>query len=147
MSYDRGAFVVVSADDLPEPDWPFRCPVAKPLGPQAGEYSGEQNQRWHARRPTLTNADVAQCPYHEPNWRTISAIATAALAEVAVLDDPLIEMVAMRMEATPEEAAHAQSLFHRPIRVHGQSGMYSDGIHRACALKCAAVPGVPVVRT
>lgn len=137
MAYDRSTFSIIAWQDLPAPGWLFKCA-------HKNRYPHNEDPRvafaaFPAFVASLSAKEVAACPHHAYNIALVCQIAVASLREQAVLDDGLIELVAMRDGADEHEVARAQSMLHQPIRYSASTRMYTNGQHRACALIAARV--------
>ncbi len=137
MNYDRDRFTVVSGEELPPPHSLFRCAHAYRLP------GGEDNRDDQAAFPKflaeLSESDLEACPYHTPDIELICAVAVGALRERADLSDELVEFVGLREGASAEQTADAQHMFSKAIRYSLVTGLYTNGQHRACAIKAARI--------
>jgi len=139
---------VVPVVGPPFPFHLFRCPFVErhlraleAVGAQSDDYAtAEQCSRAFGLFVTDVAAEIATCPYHQPDWnlaaeRAIEAVrrrtteaGSRVTAETAGLDH--------------ETAWAAWDFFAEPIWIDGDR--LGNGQHRVCAMKCAGVLEAPI---
>ncbi|MEU0110645.1 hypothetical protein ABZ313_35515 [Streptomyces sp. NPDC006251] len=137
----------VPAAALPWPHGLFKCAYAERGKRIARTYPGGRraDQTAHAELfAELTEEEFAACPYHQGDWQAI-AEAVLAHAEVDEDEEPerARELYAME-HLSPRDRQWAQRLVSDHIWWEEGSDSLTNGQHRLCAMRAAAVTNVPV---
>lgn len=135
---------IVPVDDLPPPSHLFRCPFEQ-RHLQALTLAGADPDDWetpeqgaHAFELFVADlgAEIAECPYHLPDWRLAAERASNAVRE----DGSHSEVDLLGLDVVTQWAAY--DLFAEPIFISGDR--LGNGQHRTCAMKCARAEVVPI---
>lgn len=144
-------FIIVEARVLPLPHNPSRCRFYDaavwgsrlPLAKMQSLWSEAANGRW------------SECPYHSTNWRTVAAAACWVLRRQLRRDPEgwngqTPSMLAAEYPGRPladHERNAVGSLLWEPISWDpAEDDSVMNGQHRACALRIAGAPEVPVLQ-
>ena len=95
---------------------------------------------------TLTSEKVAECRFHNANWKAIADESVQIINGLGQQDASVYQRAAEQSRLSGEDRRWLISLFNAPIKVEG--GSYIDGQHRGCALRFSgAAQAAVVVRT
>lgn len=137
----------VPASALPWPHGLFKCEYAERGKRIARTYPGGRraDQTAHAELfAELTEEEFAACPYHQGNWQAI-AEAVLAYAEVDEDEEPERAARLYAMEhLSPQDRKWARRMLSDRIWWEEGSTSITNGQHRLCAMRAAAVANVPV---
>ena len=135
---------IVAIADLAWPHNPARCRWRNRFERLEGLYPGSRHHQaavgahWFL---TLTEPELADCGYHEGDWKVIvdaSVRVLRALEPGATLDDAAAAVEEMLGESIEAEWCH--SLFVDPIVWNPDVNSVVNGQHRACALRASGAP-------
>lgn len=142
----RDVFEAVPVTDLPPPHNPFRCAHRSRFNTMADE------ARWMdlsevGRRfiNSITVDDVSSCWWHQAaNWTAIANESIRVVETVGELEPRAdYRSEARRSGLSDEDLGWLKSLFDEPIIIAG--GGYTDGQHRACALRFSGASRAAVI--
>jgi hypothetical protein len=141
-------FRVIRVDDLPWPHNPFKCSYADRFesildGLDEGDAQSADLEQVAGHRflESLTDEQIDACERHQADWRAIADEAVLIVEAGGTSDD---FVAAVGDSPLPEsDRAELGWLLLRPIVIEG--GDYTDGQHRACAIRFSGAQRVPVV--
>jgi hypothetical protein len=146
----RPIFEAVDVGDLPPPHRPFQCAHAARfetiLNAGASAFPDSGDAHLAAGREflnTLTAADLAGCRYHQADWKPITNESVRIVEALGEQDTERYVVDANHSYLTGSDRRGLVSLLTHPIDIRG--GGYTDGQHRACALRFSGAARAAVV--
>lgn len=135
MPRSRKRLIEIRVTDLPWPDNPFRCGLARDLRalhPLFDEVDREEQQRLFAAFvQTQTRAKIRECRYHQVDVERANGLAPEALRSGQSIDGLIV--------GEEDEVARLARSYHvDPITWDRASPTLTNGIHRVCGLKLSA---------
>jgi hypothetical protein len=135
---------VIAVADLPWPHNPSECKWGERFQeldafyPSSGHPDPAVRAHWFL---TLTDDDLAGCPYHRADWHRIAEVSVdlfRSFAADGTLED-LLAAVEAELGSCPE-SRWCSSLFLDPIVCSPTDSSVTNGQHRACALRAGGAP-------
>jgi hypothetical protein len=135
----RDKYEAIPVEALPAPHAPHECAyrhlfaeAQTTLSASLPRETGER-QAGEAFLRRLRDVDRSRCRYHRANWLTIADVAARIVDALGVADREAYLEEVKRSGIQGKDRFWLESLFEDPIVVTG--GRYSNGQHRACALR------------
>lgn len=142
-SIRRQVFEAIPVTDLPSPYNPFRCMYRD-------RFDSSQQAAGQAFLESLTADEVRACWYHMADWAAIADESVRIVDKVGRLKPEGQYLREARQsnlsdgdQSWDSDLRWLISLFEQPIIIAG--GGYTDGQHRACALRFSGAPRAVVV--
>jgi hypothetical protein len=92
---------------------------------------------------SLTPREIRTCEYHKANWKLIAEESVRIVTTLGELDPEVYVDMADKASIPAKERTWLASLFYDPIHIGG--GSFTNGQHRACALRFSGAPLATVV--
>lgn len=144
---ERPRFRIIPTTELPVPHNPFRCHHAQRFAHELHAADGDHETAGAAFTASLTDRDRAACSFHRGDWASIARHAEVLFRGHG--EDPDTDVVAADIDRLPLCRADARwlwSLFDDPILIASNGREFTNGQHRACALRFSGHPAVLVAR-
>lgn len=142
----RDVLSVVAVSDLPWAHGPFNCahadrytplPGAEPSDPESQAAAGAQFFL------SLTQEDIAACPYHQADWAGLAKASITLLQRLPARADHS-DVTDLARELWPDDDTRPWliDLFADPIVYTVGATSVTNGQHRACAARAARAPQI-----
>jgi hypothetical protein len=143
---EREHWRIADVDAMPWPRDLFRCPWRLRIADVLEDLDElEQQEATRSMVLSLTQEEVAACPYHQPAWR-VAADTAVALVEAGQLSGDHLARAARAADMDRDTEEALWSFVWEPIIWNGGNRL-RNGQHRVCAMKLAGVRRCPVVES
>lgn len=143
----RNIFEAIPATSLPSPHNPSNCLYIermREMEEETGDDLAQEEGSEIGRRfiASLTPDEVRKCRYHDANWKKIADEGCRLIDTLGrVAEDDYVN-AARASKLRKKDRGWLVSLFSDPVFIGG--GGYTNGQHRACALRFSGADRVPV---